>query len=478
MSDSNTQIDLCGWNSDGRVTCKMFVTLILVILELPVIHNCPPVKCPMSLPLSIPHQYYYPGDFIIGGVFSQFYIFSNPITFERDPSHDAFDMSFVITQGYQHILALQFAVKTINENPRILPNVTLGFHVLNSNFQPRWTLRASMELLSTLGKCYPNYKCDVQATVAVIGGPNADVCLFMASFMCIYKFPQFAYGSAALLNAKSQGIFVHQLFPDISQQYKGILQLLLYFQWTWIGVIFINEENGERFVQKVLPTFVQGGICFDFVENFPPINFSNELSVLAFYFFFCLKLISIVMGGTANVIIVHGEIQTIMVFRLLPEYSRFQEMPMKSRVWIFTAQMDFTSFPMQRSWNMDFIHGAISFAVHSEEVLGFHQFLQFRKLTSEKEDGFLRDFWEESFQCSFSSDISETKAGGLCSGEESLENLPESVFEMGMTGQSYSIYNAVHVVAEGLHALHSSSVKTRTIKVKGRNALVYQQPWQ
>lgn len=96
----------------------------------------------------------------------------------------------VITQNYQHILTLQFGVKTINENPKILPNITLGFNVLNGNFQARWILRASVELLSTRDKIFPNYKCDMQATVAVIGGPNADVCLFMADFMYIYKFPQ------------------------------------------------------------------------------------------------------------------------------------------------------------------------------------------------------------------------------------------------------------------------------------------------
>ncbi|XP_070810270.1 vomeronasal type-2 receptor 26-like [Pituophis catenifer annectens] len=139
--------------------------------------------------------------------------------------------------------------------------------------------------------------------------------------------------------------------------------------------------------------------------------------------------------------------------------------------------MDFTSLPVQRSWNMDFIHGALSFAVHTEEVLGFHPFLQFRKLTSEKEDGFLKDFWEVAFQCSFSNASSQTEPGGLCSGEESLENLPESVFEMSMTGHSYSIYNAVHAIAEGLHAMHSTSMK-RTIRDKGWHETVYREPWQ
>ncbi|KAM6449108.1 vomeronasal type-2 receptor 26-like [Liasis olivaceus] len=454
----------------------VFVASVVGMLTLQIVQNSPSVKCPMSQPLSILHKYYYPGDFIIGGILSQIYVFSNLLTFEEDPSSEVHDFTNVLTQNYQHILALQFAVQTINENPRILPNATLGFHVLNSNFRARWTYRASVELLSTRGKFIPNYKCDVQANIAtVIGGPNTNVCLFMATILCIYKVPQFAYGSAPVMNDKSQGVFLHQLFPNLDHHNKGILQLLLYFQWTWIGVIYVIDDTGESFVENVLPIFAQESICFDFVETFPQISFSSEINPIALE---GLKTISIVMGKTANVVVVHGEIQSIMVLRMMLQFSEFHEIPMKAKVWIFTAQMDFTSLPLLRSWDMGFIHGALSLAVHTKEVFSFHQFLQFRKLPSEKEDGFFRDFWEEAFQCSFSNSNVEMKSGEICTGEEKLETLPGSVFEMSMTSHSYSLYNAVHAVANGLHAMRSLRVNKRTVRDEGRRELLNQQPWK
>ncbi|XP_025032813.1 vomeronasal type-2 receptor 26-like [Python bivittatus] len=374
------------------------------------------------------------------------------------------------------MLALQFAIETINESPRILPNATLGFHVLNSNFQVKWTYLASVELLSTRGMFIPNYKCDVQSNIAaVIGGPNADVCLFMGPILSIYKIPQLAYGSSPVMSDRNQRVFLRQIFPDNKQQYKGILQLLLYFQWTWIGVIFIHDESGERFAENELPMFAQAGICFDFIEKFPQQKFSNEISEMVAE---GEKSTRIIMKATANVVLVHGEIQTMVVLRIMIYMAEFEENVIKPTVWIFVAQMDFTSMSFQRSWPLDFIHGALSFAVHSKEVLGFHQFLQHRKLTSKEEDGFSRDFWKEAFQCSFSNAAGETMAEELCTGEESLEHLPGLIFEMSMTSHSYSIYNAVHVVAEALHAMHSSTVKQGARRDKQIQQLLKQQPWQ
>ncbi|XP_029140390.1 vomeronasal type-2 receptor 26-like [Protobothrops mucrosquamatus] len=412
------------------------LALVVVTLTFHIVMNRSSVKCSKSHSLSILHKYYYPGDFTIGGILSQIYIFSNLLNFEEDPSAEVFDFT--------------------------------------NNFRARWTYCASVELLSTRARFIPNYKCDIQTNiVTVIGGPNTNVCHFMASILCIYKIPQFAYGSAAMMNDKSQEVFLHQLFPNLDHHYKGILQLLLYFQWTWIGII--KDDIGDSSMENILSIFAHEGVCFDFVETFPQIGFSSEINSIALE---GLKTISIIMERTANVVFVLSEIQSIMVLRIMLQFSKFHEIPMKVKVWIFTAQMDFTSLPLLRSWDMDFIHGALSFAVHTKDVFSFPQFLRTRKLPSEEDDGFSRDFWEEAFQCSFSHSNIETKSGGICTGEEKLETLPGSVFEMSMTSHSYSLYNTVHAVAESLHGLHSWTTNKRAINEDGGRELLNQQPWK
>ncbi|KAL8176436.1 UNVERIFIED_CONTAM: hypothetical protein K2H54_034374 [Gekko kuhli] len=285
------------------------------------------------------------------------------------------------------------------------------------------------------------------------------------------------YGSAPVVTNKHEAAFLYKMFPSWAHQYTGILKLLLHFRWIWVGVIYVNDEYGQRFVQEVLPSFSEHGICFDFIEKFPAITFSDFFSEMAEG---NSNMSAVVMGSTAKAVVVHGEIQTMIVFRILLRAAEFKEIPMRTeaKVWILTAQVDFMSIKIQRSWDIDFIHGALSFAVHSREVLGFGQFLRMRDPASDKEDGFIGDFWKQAFGCSLPSTTGAMTDEEICTGEEKLESLPGSVFEMSMTGHSYSIYTAVYVVAHALHAMYSSMLKHRALANGGRKELLKQQLWQ
>ncbi|XP_060137353.1 vomeronasal type-2 receptor 26-like [Zootoca vivipara] len=106
----------------------------------------------------------------------------------------------MMTKYYQHVLALAFAVKEINENPNILPNVTLGFHTYDSYYDARMTYRTTLDLLYKMSRFVPNYKCDTQKNlIAIIGGLGSDTSFHIADMLGLYKIPQ-----------------LHHFLPDIS----------------------------------------------------------------------------------------------------------------------------------------------------------------------------------------------------------------------------------------------------------------------
>ncbi|XP_054850457.1 vomeronasal type-2 receptor 26-like [Eublepharis macularius] len=96
-----------------------------------------------------------------------------------------------LTKFYQHLLALAFAINEINENPRILPNVSLGFHIYDSYNDARITYRTTLGLRLRLERFFPNYDCGSQENlIAVAGGLSAKISFYVADILDLYKIPQ------------------------------------------------------------------------------------------------------------------------------------------------------------------------------------------------------------------------------------------------------------------------------------------------
>ncbi|XP_062993245.1 vomeronasal type-2 receptor 26-like [Elgaria multicarinata webbii] len=156
----------------------------------------------MNDPLPIPHEWYQPGGLIIGGIASQIFYTFDKLSFKKHPSQGFFEIPHVVTKFYQHSLAMSFAVNEINRNSKILPNVTLGFHIYDSYYNTRMTYRTTLDLLYKLHRFVPNYKCDTQKKlVAIIGGLGIETSSCIAEVLQIYNIPQLhAYLDGILFN--------------------------------------------------------------------------------------------------------------------------------------------------------------------------------------------------------------------------------------------------------------------------------------
>ncbi|XP_070584726.1 vomeronasal type-2 receptor 26-like [Erythrolamprus reginae] len=331
-----------------------------------------------------------------------------------------------------------------------------------------------MELLFAQNRFIPNFKCGIQNNpAAVIGAP--DICLHMATILDIYKVSQLTYGSAPIMNKGTQAIFFQQMFPNEFHQHKGLLQLLLFFRWIWVGVLAVNDDQGEKFVQEVLPIFSQQGICFDFIGNFPNVAFySDFVDVMEETH----KTYSTIAKSTAKVIVLYGTMQSMTFLKMSLQYAEVEDTSVNTKVWIMNAEMDFTSISLQRDWDVNFLQNALSFAVHSKEVPGFQEFLLIRNPTEAEHDGFLRNFWEHGFRCLFHTLDLDKKYGTICTGKEKMATLPTSVFEFSTTGHSYNVYNAVYAVVYALEAMHSSKLNCNQLVGRRGPKLQNQQLWQ
>uniref|UniRef100_A0A670ZRI4 G-protein coupled receptors family 3 profile domain-containing protein n=1 Tax=Pseudonaja textilis TaxID=8673 RepID=A0A670ZRI4_PSETE len=267
------------------------------------------------------------------------------------------------------------------------------------------------------------------------------------------------------------------MIPKEDHQCTGIIQLLHHFRWTWIGIFAVDNNNGEKFLEKMHPLLSQNGICLAFIERLLQLVHFEDFPEV----FQIISMISInLMNSKASAFLVYGESLAIIWLRSLtflvdPESK---ETALFRKVWIITAQIDFILSSAQINWDLHMFYGAISLNVHSKEVAGFKEFIQTINPLSVSQDGFLQDVWEQSFECSFpKSELKETYSR-KCTGEMKLEDLPAPIFEMEMTGQSYSVYNAVYAVAHSLQALYTLWCHRKKTMIGKKTDLPYIQAWQ
>ncbi|XP_058038604.1 vomeronasal type-2 receptor 26-like [Ahaetulla prasina] len=441
--------------------------------------SCKAAKCGFQNLPPILHQYYQPGDIIIGGIVSQSFILSIPADFSHQPRSISSEEIFVVTKNYQHVLALEFAIKKINENPFILPNTSLGFHMYDIYSDAKLTYQATMQLISTKNKFIPNYECGLKDKLsAIIGGLRSDTSHLISNILGIYKTPQLLYGSTLKRTSKSELLPPYRMVPDDTIQYLGILQLLLHFKWIWIGFIADDKDNGEMFLKLMLPLFSERGICLAFIETCPEnVSFDDYKEDIIRK---GSEMYEKVMSSTANALVFYGEADSIIFLRWVlyfPEIEVNLCKP-KGKVWIFTAQMEIKSLVYQWVWDIQVLHGALSFAIHSKDLQQFKMFIRGRKPSSSTRDGLITDFWEQAFRCVFPNTFSGQIEGDICTGEERLENLLGPFFEISMTGHSYSIYNAAYAVAHALDALLVSNSRSRTMLKEEKTIKLNYQPWQ
>ncbi|XP_053120373.1 vomeronasal type-2 receptor 26-like [Hemicordylus capensis] len=383
-------------------------------------------------------------------------------------------------KNYQHSLSLVFAVKEVNENSKILPNVSLGFHIYDSYFNSRLTNQNTQQLLSSQDMFVPNFKCDKQKhLIAVIGGSDHKISLQLDTILGIYKIPQIAYVALSpMISVKTQLPSFYRMAPNEAHQYNGIVHLLLHFQWIWIGIITADNDDGENFLQILTPMLSRNKICTAVIEKYPePSDFIEKMSSVESLRAKAFSLTS----SKVKVYLMYADIVTIGSFKCFIYFTTLSEGITENalyRVWIMTAHWDFSSYAVLRDLDIQIFGGALSFSTHSNEVLGFKEFLQLLQPNVPKGDGFLRVFWEKAFNCLFSDSNVHKESDDTCTGEEKLESLPGALFEMSMTGQSYSIYNAVHAIAHALQKIYTSRPKPRAMADRGRWDLQNLQPWQ
>ncbi|KAG8147172.1 hypothetical protein E2320_022865, partial [Naja naja] len=237
-----------------------------------------------------------------------------------------------------------FAVSMVNKDFLLLPNITLGFHIYIHFHVEMFISLNSLSMLSSQGQVVPGYKCDQEDTLLSLGVG------FEFSAGDRIDFPSFLW-----INHKE------------SPQYVGLVQLLLYFQWNWVGLLSSESDNGEHFISTLTPMLKEKEICLAFTERLKYNDFQITLNNLIRIFIIWPKIEVFILFGDSTVT---SSVQGTVAF-----FQKIKKILFR-KIWILTShwKLSMNKSPEILQYIKPF-YGALHFRDRSGDISEFTPFL-------------------------------------------------------------------------------------------------------
>ncbi|XP_029440274.1 extracellular calcium-sensing receptor-like [Rhinatrema bivittatum] len=349
---------------------------------------------------------------------------------------------------YQHVNVMAFALKEINKNSSLLPNIRLGFWIYDScNAQSR-SLQGTMWQLTGNKDPILNYACrGTSLLAAVIGDNQSRLSISIAQLLGVYKQTQISYASTvAILSDKSRFPSFLRTVPSDDLQSLGIAQLITFFGWTWIGILAENNDYGLIGSQMLKEELVKAGVCVAFYEIIP-LFYSQEKT---------RRIVEVVKKTTAKIIVVFSTANN-----LYPVMLAIAKSDISGKVWI--ASDGWADYPIFNEKDfLKTLKGTIAISVPTGNIPSFKEYLYDLHPLRTTEDIFFGQFWEEAFGCRWADPNMDqatlqelSREGKVCTGKEDLRTLNIRFFDMTNLRSVYNAYNAVYMVAHALHAMYT-----------------------
>ncbi|XP_069502606.1 extracellular calcium-sensing receptor-like [Ambystoma mexicanum] len=239
----------------------------------------------------------------------------------------------------------------------------------------------------------------------------------------------------ATLSDKVQFPSFLRTITSVSFQPDALVQILLHFGWTWVGILASNNEFGLVGSQKLKEEAAKKDICIDFYETLPT---KTSLG----------HIIEVIRKSTAKVIICYT-----FAVHIIPVLREVSGQGISDRVWLGIGSWFSTTVMSNRDlWQT--LNGSLGLSGYSRRIPGLKEYLYSIHPSERNADIFIRTFWEFAFSCKLVDASNTTTAiSGLCNGSEKLESLDASVYEVNSFRHPYYAYNAIHLLANALNDL-------------------------
>ncbi|XP_065139044.1 extracellular calcium-sensing receptor-like [Paramisgurnus dabryanus] len=377
---------------------------------------------------------YQDGDLVIGGLFEVHFLTVFPeLSFRSEPQPpycEKFDMA-----SFQQALTMVFALEEINKNPRLLPNITLGYYIYDNCVKLGVSFRAATALISGTQESFSNLNCTgPPPVIGIVGDPGSTHSIAISSVLGLFRVPMVSYfATCSCLSDRKKYPSFFRTIPSDAFQVRAMVQILTHFGWTWVGLIYSDDDYGIYAAQSFYQDVQLFGGCVGFSEILPRDNNHRDIQ----------RIVKVIQTSTAKVVVVFST-----EAYLLPLMDEVALQNVTGKQWI--ASEAWTSSPVFHTQRLlPFLGGTLGIAIRRGEIQGLHDFLYYLRPDNDPKNNMVRIFWENMFGCKF--EIGDKEK--LCTGQEDLSNTNTAYTDVSELRASYNVYKAVYALAHALHDL-------------------------
>ncbi|XP_019204181.1 G-protein coupled receptor family C group 6 member A-like [Oreochromis niloticus] len=365
---------------------------------------------------------YSPGNIIIGGLF--------PIHLKTNRTNTSGPLSCSDygLKTFLHSQVMIYAISKIN-----LPNISIGYDIYDTCGDVSLALRATLQLLknqsdpqSCLVPADAQFDLPDPETKVVIGERYSEVSIAVARLIALSSVAQISYASTSeLLSSKFKFPTFLRTVPSDKYQTRGITELVKIFHWKTVIIVGSDDEYGKYGSDSLQVNFNNENICIEFVHilsaDFTTNNNSMNQTELT-------ELLEKIQNSSAEAIIIFTKDTNAEI--ILEAAIRHRV----NRTWIASDAWS-SSSNIAAMQDIELAGEVFGFVLKQKEVPGFKDHVM--SMFNGTNNTILRDYQTQH----------------LLSVNQSEEERTQHLASYIDQDESYGVYLAVRVIAEGLRRL-------------------------
>ena len=214
---------------------------------------------------------YKDGDVMLGGLFNVHFAGNSDYCGEFNPA------------GLGHVETMIFAIESVNKNPNLLPNVTVGYDIRNYCESMALAMKIAYDFVSNSKANSSAIGCSTKVRskpISALIGPT-----YSSSAVLVESLLQVANISAISPSATSVELssllykdFFRTVPPD-NWQAKVMADIIEHFSWTYVAVVGMDDSYGRSGIWALeKQSFNRKSFCVAFSEFIPRLHYQQKIS--------------------------------------------------------------------------------------------------------------------------------------------------------------------------------------------------------